>query len=182
MGYEKIEKSQKILVELEFQYWLENSLFTPAWWVLLAAAIIPWIVWYKFVDRSRFLEIVLFGLIWVITATVLDEISSTWMLWSYPRKLFPIVPPLIPADLTIVPVVFMFVYQYTATFRLYMVWSIIVSAVFSFVIEVIFVHFHLFKMYQWEHWYSFISFIIVAAIIKGIHHRLIKNFSKTPIE
>lgn len=174
MSYEKIEYIQKTLVQLEIQYWLENSLFTSAWWVLLASAIIPWMIWIKYVDRSKFPEIILFGMLWMIFAIVLDEISSTWMLWSYPRKLFPTIPPLIPADLTIVPVMFMFVYQYTATVKMYMIWSIIVSALFSFVIEVIFVHFDLFKMYQWEHWYSFISFIIVAAIIKGIHQRIMK--------
>ncbi|MBE4909503.1 hypothetical protein IMZ08_15740 [Bacillus luteolus] len=183
MSYEKIENYQKTLLELELQYWLENSLFTPAWLVLLAAALIPWIIWYKYVDRSRFQEIILFGMLWMILATVIDEISSTWMLWSYPRKLFPTIPPLIPADLTIVPVVYMFIYQYTATFKVYMFWSIIVGAVFSFVIEVIFVHFDLFKMYRWEHWYSFISFIIVAAIIKGIHQRIMKvrKLPKSPI-
>ncbi len=183
MSYEKIEYYQNTIVQLEIQYWLDNSFLTPAWWVLLAAAIIPWIIWYKFVNRTRFLEIILYGMLWIIFAIVLDEISSTWMLWSYPRKLFPIIPPLIPADLTIVPVTFMFVYQYTATYKMYMFWSVVVGSLFSFVIEVIFVHYHLFKMYQWEHWYSFISFIIVASIIWGIHQRIMKltKLSKSPI-
>jgi len=46
-----------------------------------------------------------------IVSSILDVIGADILLWGYPVKLFFMVPPLFPADLTIIPVVFSLAYH-----------------------------------------------------------------------
>ncbi|GAB1804301.1 hypothetical protein ACTOTI_18435 [Priestia megaterium] len=52
-----------------------------------------------------------------IVSSILDVIGADILLWGYPIKLFFMVPPLFPADLTIIPVVFSLAYHYGKTWR-----------------------------------------------------------------
>lgn len=174
MKLQDIEKLHSDLIKMEIKYYLEESLFSFEWWLLLIALILPWILWFKFVDRKRFKEIILFGLLWMVMALVLDEIGASWNLWSYPKKLIPIIPPFAPADLSVIPVAFMIIYQWSKNFRIYFLLTIITSLLFSFVIEVSFQQFGMFKLLNWEHWYSFIGFIIVSCFIWWLHGKLNK--------
>ncbi len=100
------------LIHLRLQFWLEHDLFKPHWWFFLASSILPWMVWWKIADKKRFKELLIYGLLWAIFATVFDEFGVSLKFWYYPKELFSMVSPLFPADLTIIPVTFMVVYQF----------------------------------------------------------------------
>ncbi|WP_373685899.1 CBO0543 family protein [Priestia megaterium] len=78
---------------------------------------------YKKKDR---LHVFAFAMFIGIVSSILDVIGADILLWGYPIKLFFMVPPLFPADLTIIPVVFSLAshYHYGKMWRRYTVYSI----------------------------------------------------------
>lgn len=47
--------------EATLEYWFDNTFLRWEWWVLIALTIIPWIVWWKFVDKKRIYELLTYG-------------------------------------------------------------------------------------------------------------------------
>lgn len=167
--YEIIHDLQMKLRDLRLDYWMEYDLFKPHWWLLLAASIIPWFLWGKIVDKKRLNEIIIYGLIWIIVAIVLDEIGATLGFWEYPRSFLSLVPPLLPADLTVIPIAFMLIFQFYPKGKSYLIGVLIVAFTFSFIIENIFMMFDLFRDAPgYEHVYSFPVFVLLAYFIKWI--------------
>ncbi|WP_201714763.1 hypothetical protein [Rossellomorea arthrocnemi] len=58
---EEINKVDNHLTELRLENFIHDDLLSPQWWLLLALLIIPWIVWWILVDKSRIKQIWLFG-------------------------------------------------------------------------------------------------------------------------
>ncbi|WP_232311219.1 hypothetical protein [Robertmurraya korlensis] len=83
-NYQDIQNSRQELSEVAFKHWLNDDLFSPIWWLLLASTIIPVFIWYKLVDKERFFEILSYGLIATCLSTVLDVIGVDLIRWGYP--------------------------------------------------------------------------------------------------
>ncbi|MCP8615390.1 CBO0543 family protein [Salirhabdus salicampi] len=172
-SHEHIEKIKEILLQLEYNDWLQNVLFTWQWWFLLTATIMPWIIWWKLVDKARLLEIVTYGLWWILVAVTLDDIGVTLQLWDYPKQLMFLIHPLGPSDLTVIPVTYMLLYQYTSRWTSFVIGSFVVAFVFAFVFEPLFIKFEMLKFHdtviKWKHWYSFVLFGVIAIVIRKFH-------------
>ncbi|GHH99489.1 CBO0543 family protein [Neobacillus kokaensis] len=173
--YEDVKKARETLRDISTEHWFHGDLLTWQWWLLLAATILPWIIWVKFRDKKRTYELLSYGLTWAVMASLLDIIGGEMLLWGYPHKLFPMVPPLFPADITVIPVAFMFIYQYTNKYKTYLFSSILLSAFFSFIVEALFIKWGMFELTNWKHTFSFIGFSIIAQIIFYIIKRLKEN-------
>ncbi len=173
-----IEMIREVLPVMELEYWLQYSLFTWQWWFLLASTILPWIIWWKKVDRSRFFDITTFGLWWVVVAVTLDNMGVTLHLWDYPIQLIYLMPPLVPADLAVIPITYMFLYQYIQSWGKFIIASIIAAFTFSYIIEPFFVKFEMLKFYEstfeWGHTVSFFSFTLLSILVRWFHLMIIK--------
>jgi hypothetical protein len=170
--FEDVKKARESLKDVSTRHWLHDDLFTWKWWLLLAATILPWLIWLKFRDKNRTFEILSYGLVWATFASLLDVIGGDMILWGYPDKLLPMVPPLFPADITVIPVSFMFIYQFAKTLKFYMVFSLLLSACFAFIIEPLFIKGGMFALHNWTHTYSFIGFFVLSQIIYFIIKKL----------
>jgi hypothetical protein len=137
-----------------------------------SATIIPWLLWIKFRDKDRTYEILSYGLLWSALASLMDVIGGEMILWGYPDKLLPMVPPLFPADITVIPVSFMFIYQFAKTLKTYIAFSLLLSACFAYLIESIFLKVGMFELHNWTHTYSFIGFFVLSQIIYFIIKKL----------
>jgi hypothetical protein len=71
---DQIAELEKQLVQMKIHHWLEQDLFTLRWWLLFAVLVIPWTIWWKFVDRACILQITLLGMLILIFASYLDAI------------------------------------------------------------------------------------------------------------
>ncbi|NHM32056.1 hypothetical protein [Neobacillus terrae] len=101
--YRDIQQLRGKLRDISYEHWLHNDLFTWRWWLLLLLTIVPWIIWWRLVDKKRVAEILLYGTLIAILAILLDNIGTDLIWWGYPTKLFQMFPPLVPADITVVP-------------------------------------------------------------------------------
>lgn len=164
-SFEDVRKARETLRDVAFKHWVQDDLFTQNWWLLLAATIIPWILWVKFHDKNRTFEILCYGLIWAVLSSLFDVIGGELILWGYPDKLLPMVPPLFPADITVIPVLFMFVNQFSKKFSSYFIFSVLGSALFSYVLEPLFIKGGMLILHNWTHTKSLIGFIILSQIV-----------------
>ncbi|MFZ3580346.1 CBO0543 family protein, partial [Virgibacillus sp. DJP39] len=118
---EKVNKLQQEAYRLDVESWFKYELFTFEWWVLFVLFTAPWVVFIKLADRSRILEILLFGSIIMITTTYLDAIGMQIQFWEYPTQFLPIAIRAIPFDMSVVPVLFMLLYQYFKAWKAYII-------------------------------------------------------------
>jgi len=128
--------------------------------------IIPWLIWCKLVDKGRIKDILLYGLFVALTTTYLDSIGNELVLWSYPHSLLPLMPKLFPVDISLLPVVFMLIYQYFPQWKPFTIATIITSLLSAFIVEPVFVYVGIYEMYKWEFWYSFIIYVALSFIFK----------------
>ncbi|MBM7659711.1 hypothetical protein JOC85_000478 [Bacillus mesophilus] len=179
--YEEIQEVRRALSNMNLDHWLHKEVFTMTWWFLLFSSIAPFIVWWKLVDRERFDEIFSFGLLCGIFATILDVMGVDLVLWGYPDKLFSMIPPLFPADLCVIPVSTMLMYQIFTRWRSFFYATVVWSFVLSFVIEPIFVYFNMFALHNWKHMYSFFAFIAFLLFCRFIFSKIQKSIRQKAI-
>lgn len=160
-------------------YWIHHDLFSFGWWIIVFLTVIPWIVWWKLVDKSKLIEIMLYGSLIIIVTTVLDVLGVTFVLWGYPTMLEPAVPPMTPANLSVFPVGYMLIYQYFPKWKKFLTAATVMSFIFSFIGEPVLAWLNIYERNHWKSIYSFPIYIIIALLLKYIMER---NISKQRIE
>lgn len=129
----------EIVHQLRLELWnvtyaryLTQELFSWQWWGIVAMLVFLYVVWWRFVDKSRLVEIMLFGSFISVSAAVVDIWGVTTAHWQYNIRLLPLLPAPFPFDFTAVPILLMLTYQYNRTWGSYLAWSAAVAALFSF--------------------------------------------------
>lgn len=179
-SYEKIQNFLYKLEKMKSEYWIHHDLFSFQWWLLLFILIVPWLLWWKYVEQDRIKDILLFGTLLMILIGFLDDIGVHYNLWSYPYKLTPLIPRLIAIDYGIIIVAHMTVYQYFKDWKLFLIVNIIMATVFSFVCEPITVWLGIYRLDNWKYVYSLPIYVLKAIFVKWIVDvRLTNNKSRS---
>ncbi|WP_442599834.1 CBO0543 family protein [Neobacillus sp. D3-1R] len=161
------------LAEKRNEYWLENVIFTYQWWILLSLTILPWLLWWKWVDKKRVIEIFLYGSLISLYSILLDDIGSHFILWIYQYQLFPISPRLNPIDLTIMPVTFMVVYQYFKRWKSFLIAQMILAFGAAFIAEPLFSSVDIYHILNWKLVFSFVIYLLLGIGNKIVVERLV---------
>lgn len=175
LQYDKILDAQRHLHELQYEHWLQHELFTYQWWALVAVLIIPWIIWWKLVDKTKTSIILAYGIYIMFVVTAMDAIGSAMQLWIYPIKLFPIVPDSVGIDWGLLTVAHMLIYQYYPRWKSFIVAEIIFAIVLAFIGEPFAEMVKLYTHLHWEHSWSVPIYVMKAAIGKWLIERLVFN-------
>ncbi|MEW9672769.1 CBO0543 family protein [Ammoniphilus sp. 3BR4] len=162
------------LSEVTLDYWLHHDLFTWRWWILLGFSIFPSAIWWKILDKTRKPEILLYGFCTAFLATFLDVLGWNLNLWSYPHKLLPLSIPLIPADLIILPIFYMLVYQRFLTWRSFFWANIALAFILAFIMEPLFLWIEISKFLAWKHVFSFPIYIAISILGKWVTMKIMK--------
>jgi hypothetical protein len=171
-SYEKIQKIESKLTEMKNEYWLHHDLFTFQWWLLLFIFIFPWFVWWKYVDKNRLKEILLFGAILMILVGLLDDIGVSTHLWSYPYNLLQVMPRLIAVDNGILIVAHMTIYQFFKKWKSFIIANLIMAIIFTFIFEPLTVWLGIYKLENWKYIYSLPIYVAKAALVKWLVQRV----------
>ena len=167
-SYKDIQKAREHLTEVSYNHWVHHDLWSFNWWILLIATFLPWVVWFRLVNRDRIFEVFSYAMGFGVTASILDVFGVDYEWWGYPDKLVAMMPPLFPADIAVLPVLYSLVYQYSSTWKKYMLYSGLVSALISYIIEPICKKMGIYENQHFTHTMSFIGFTILSLIIKWI--------------
>ena len=100
--------------------------------------------------------------------TILDELGAQLNLWEYPIDIEPLFPRMIPINLTVFPVIYMFIYQYFSEWKSFLMANAVLAAVLSFIAENIFEWLGMYELFKWENYYSFPVYIILAVFLKWL--------------
>jgi hypothetical protein len=166
--YAGILEAQKYLQQLQYQHWLQYELFTYQWWSLLVVLIIPWVIWWKLVDKSKIAIILNLGFFMMIIITVMDWLGITMQLWIYPVKLLPIMPVILPLNWGLLPVAHMLIFQYFPHWKYFLVVQIIASILLAFVGEPFAECFGIYIVLNWYHHWSLPIYVTNAIIGKWV--------------
>jgi len=164
-SFEELMRLQDKYFGLIYETWLIN-LFTIHWLALLLVFIIPWVIWWKLVDKSRITEILCYGLLISILASSLDEAGHAAHLWAYKYRLFPLCVELKPINVSLLPVIYMLVYQYFTAWKEFIIATTLMAVFLAFVGEPFLVWFDVYVKFNWEHIYSFPIYIAIAVLIR----------------
>ncbi|GAE32888.1 CBO0543 family protein [Halalkalibacter hemicellulosilyticus] len=156
------QKTRDILIE----YWLTETVFSFNWWFLLTSTIVFIIIWLIILDKTRIIEIAFFGLLVGSSTFILDTIGITLVLWSYPDRVIPILPPIIEIHKVHLPIIYMIIYQYVENWKFFLLSVTIASFIFSFVFEPLTVSLGIYEIYHWKYIYSFPIYILGGLIIR----------------
>ncbi|WP_371381185.1 CBO0543 family protein [Sporomusa aerivorans] len=159
---------QKLLTSTHIENWLREDAFQLKWWFLLSLSILAVICWWKLLDKTRLPEITLYAVLTTIIIMGIDEYGAELILWDYPIYLFPIFPAIAAINLALFPMIFSLVYQHFTTWRSYIRASLMSAALLSFIIEPSLSYGNFYQLINWKYYYSFLLYIAVALLIKGL--------------
>lgn len=176
------DKSQRMIYEMEQQLtqvrienWLHHDLFTWQWWVLVAALVLPWLIWWRYVDKTSLQEILLVGLLMVIWSSYLDAVLTELGLWYYHYWVVPLWPRLIAANFTIIPIGYMLIYQIYRPWPSYLVALATLSVVFAIPTEKILIWADIFEIHEWRHIYGVPIFFAMGILVKLVVSFLVRR-------
>lgn len=167
--FEKIEMHYAALRNLWLEHWLNNVIFTPQWWILVLTFVIPYIIWWKLVDKSRLRDIVLIGLQAALISYLLDQIGTALALWIYPYSLTPLEREVFdPADFSAIPVSYMLIFQYFSKWKKYFLALVVFALIASYGAGSFYQWLGIYKLENWKHIYSTILYIMLGLFMKWV--------------
>ena len=153
--------------------WIDTDFNTFSWWFQIALAVIFMAAWWKLVDKKRLLELSFYGFT-VQTITIwLDEAGYEIGLWYYPVDLIPIFPPSTAIDYIMLPVLYALIYQYCRTWKAFIPAAVLMSGIFSFILEPLLSKFGFYVVVKWSFYKSFPIYIAIAIVMKIFVERIL---------
>jgi hypothetical protein len=157
-----LEQYVKIHDELE-TIWAERVVFTWHWWLDLALAVLPWVVWFIVRDRKKQHSLFYAGLFIMLIASLLDMAGVSQDGWGYNSHLLPYFPQYLPWDLTVFPVTAMLFYQYFPKINPWLKGAAF-GLIAAYMIEPIFDWLGIYEPSSWEHHYSLPVYLAIYMI------------------
>lgn len=167
----KIQDIQSKLLNNSIDYWQEYSSFgTWQFWVVLSFFILPLIAIYVFIDKKRALLLGFFGFNVHVWFTYIDLLGGINNFWFYPYKIFPFFATSFALDVSLIPMLYMFVYQWTLNhMKNYYLYILILCGVLAFVFKPILSMLDLFELNKGTNYFHiFLAYILVALLSKII--------------
>ncbi|MEA4925855.1 MAG: hypothetical protein VB084_11150 [Syntrophomonadaceae bacterium] len=130
---EQITQASQHLNNLLVTQWVNQQFLSPTWFFLVITLIISYALFIYLVDRERLIEILLFGSLVAVAFANYDTIGQQFGYWAYYKSILPLNPNLFLGDITLIPIYAMFVYQYTSSWRSFLIWNTVWAGLFSFV-------------------------------------------------
>lgn len=156
------------LWELSYGFWKTQVLFSPRWWSLVVLIAVAYLIWWGLVEKRRLSQILLFGSFVATGRIVMDLVGNNMVLWSYDIRELPLSPSPFFHDLTVTPLALMLVYQYTHSWRKFLVWAAVTVGSITFVFFPALMAFGFLKYYHWQHTYSFVLIIGIAVTARAV--------------
>ena len=170
---------QKRLTDLRIEEWLREDVFRFKWYLLLALLIFYAIMWWKLVDKTRLHEITLYLLLTFIITMGIVEYGNELTLWDYPTDILPIFPPLTAIDLSSLPIIYSLTYQYFKTWKKFILASIIVTSIYSFILQPLLSQGDFYMLLKGKYYFGFPAYVIVSIFIRFVVIKIIAISKKS---
>jgi hypothetical protein len=165
-AYKHLVFPREQMFKIKTEYWLSSNVFTLPWWIMIFFLTVPWLVWWKLLDKRRIKEVSLYGTFIIFLSALYDSIGSKFNLWVYPYILTPLSEKFEPYDYSVLPVLYMIIYQKCKNWRSFITAQFIASAILSFIIEPITIYFEIYIMLSWRYEYSFFIYPLTGIMCR----------------
>jgi hypothetical protein len=175
----KLTTQQEEVSKGWFEYWQQNSsLDTWQFWLNLLFLFLPLIIlWFK-MDRTKALHLG-YGFAVHIIFTYFDTALVRYGLLTYPYQAIPFIPVNFGLDVSLIPVIFMLLYQWTMKNKKnYYIYSLLLSTLLAFVFKPILLYFNLIIWHKWANpFFLFLFYIVIFCLGKWLTN-LFLSFEK----
>lgn len=159
---------QKQLTEMHIKEWLQSDVFRTRWWILIAAIIVIWIIWWIKLDKSRFMEIGLFVVLSIILFMGVHEYGEELTLWDYPTDIIPVFPPLSSINLVCLPLIYSLVYQHFSQKKGFLLADLVTSAAICFIFEPLLAWAKFYQLLHWNYFFNFLIYIMITLFVRTV--------------
>lgn len=166
-----LKETQEKVSNQWIDYWVDYSSFdTWQFWINVSFIIIPLIVLYFFIDRKKIFLLGFFGFNIHVWMSYIDAIATRYNFFEYPYKTIPFLPTHVGIDTSLVPVLFILLYQWTLNKKKnFYLYSLLLIAFLSFMFKPLLGAYHLMHLKNGaNYFYLFLGYIIILLISKGI--------------
>jgi hypothetical protein len=171
--FEEMQGVQSAADKADRAFWFNSVVFSYQWWILVGLTMIPYIVWWKVVDRKRFFEIATYGLLIMMLSGLLDAIGVETDAWDYKYDLVPLLDVFIVYDISVLPVSYMLIYQYFYTWQSFAIAHAVLAVVFAFLSEPLLTWLDIYQPIAWNHTYSAVGYFCLAMLVRWIMGKLL---------
>lgn len=175
---EKIADTLKELSYTRVDNWLETDFLTGTWWFQLAVAILSILVFWKLIDKKRLFEMSLYVLLASVIIIWLDQTGYELGFWYYPVDLIPLFPPSTAFDYSLLPLIYVLIYQYYPKWPSFLKATFIMSAIISFIMEPMAVRWGFYVLIKWKYYYGYPIYILIGVMLKLITEKIKKIVTK----
>lgn len=165
---EMIYQARVTLHELILTKWLVEDVFSLRWWSMVSLVALSYLLCFNLFDKRRLSILFLFGSLLTVGASVYETIGVNYLLWVCATPIFPIIPCLFVPYLTILPVYYMLIFQYTTTWRQFSLWNLIAVSIFSLVLIPSFAHFRIVRLDNWNAVYHIPMLFAIASLARAV--------------
>jgi|GEM_PF-768410 len=151
-------------------YWQTFSFGTWQFWINVLMLLVPIGVVLILLDKTKALLLGFYGYTVHMLFTYIDAFGSIRALWYYPFKVVPILPISIALDVSLVPVTFMLVYQWTLNHKKnYYLYTTGLCLFFAFVFKPVMSYLDLFELNRGTTFFHLLPcYLIIMLVSKWI--------------
>lgn len=165
---EMINQARTTLHNLVLTRWLTEDVFSPRWWCMVAFILFTYVLCISLLNKRRLIKILLFGSLVAVGMLADESIGVSFVLWYCTTPIIPIVPCIFASTITILPLYYMLVYQYTSSWKQFTIWNVLVAGVYALVFQPILVHFKIYQLDNWRYIYTLLSVFFIASLARAV--------------
>jgi uncharacterized membrane protein len=141
---------------------------------MIAFILAAYMIWYKLTDKKRLVDLLLFGSFIAVMRVIVDAIGEQAGLWYYQEHTIPTSPSLFIHVLTLTPLTFMLVQQYSSNWRQFFIWAAVGAGFLHFLTIPILGKLHYVQLMHWNNIYAFITTYTIATLSRAAFHLVIQ--------
>ncbi|GAE33261.1 CBO0543 family protein [Halalkalibacter akibai] len=180
-AFTEVSEKQADIAREFVSYWAEYSNPTVGFfWVNTFMLVAPLVYLYFKMDRSKALLLGFYGFNIHVWFTYIDTSFVRFGLVGYPFQTFPLITANLGLDVSLIPVLFMFVYQYVLNHnKNYYLYTIGLSAGLAFIFKPYLVVLKMFRMHESINYlHLFVAYVVVLVMARLITN-LFLHFMRT---
>lgn len=176
----EIIQTSDYLKDLVTTQWLNEHFLSPIWYGMVFLVLFSYVLVLYLLDKKRITEILLYGSLVAVALIVYDSFGSYFGYWAYLINLLPITPNYFASHLTLIPLYAMLVYQYTSSWKTYLLWITVWAVVIIFgLYNYLLTNLEVFSyLTPWAKYLDFILLLLEGVIARGILVTLLRMESK----
>lgn len=179
--FDYVTKLQQKVSILHADYWAQYSSFhTWQFWVVVLMLIVPLIVLAFTIDREKIFLIGFYGFNIHAWFAYIDTYGVRTRLWGYPYEAIPYFPSF-SLDASLVPVVFMLVYQWTLNHnKNFYLYSFLTACVFAFIVKPLLASLGLLVVFDGVNYFHILIVYLITFLISRIVTKIFLLGEKKP--